>query len=187
MRLLLILIAINLIARENPFKPVLKFSLPKKRVESFKKIETKLNGVILKRVIFEYQLIDGSVEKKEIVINKKIDPAKKIIVFQKKNREKKVILKVFKFLSFEIDGKKIRVYTTSPLIRDFSIIAAKKVVLDFKRSVNFRLKVIPIKSLYFKAIKIGNHSTFFRVVIELKEFLAYKVKKEKEYFEIVFY
>ena len=81
-----------------------------------------------------------------------------------------------KFISFYTDYEKLKIKTEDKLIRDFKLIKPDRIVLDFKRDANFRsYKFKGFK--IFKKLKLGNHSGYYRAVIELDGIYMFDIKK----------
>ncbi|SFV59767.1 FIG00638667: hypothetical protein [hydrothermal vent metagenome] len=182
-----------LFARENPFFPASKVPTPNystnsvKQVEPFKNTEITLPDSvrILKSVTLTCENIDGSITKKEIHIDKSIDWHNKIIIAQKgingiqskKERYKK--LASLKFISFYASEKKLKIKSKDKLLRDFKLVKPNRVVLDFKRDADFRTFTFKGRGA-FKKLTIGNHTRYYRVVIELDGVYTYRIASFKD-------
>jgi hypothetical protein len=86
------------------------------------------------------------------------------------------------YISFASNGKKLKIETKNKLIRDFLMVKPHRIVLDFKKVNDVGLKAYTKKNEneVFKIIKIGNHSGYYRVVIELDGYYRYKIKNIKD-------
>ena len=204
-----ILLAVSLIARENPFEAMSsstttgKATYKKDTRENFTNAKVRLpsSARILKSVELHFQNLDGSIESKEVKIDQKIDWHDELIV--KKNmpdvvrlvaptpKEAKVIApktiahKIRKInfkniVLFSIDGKSLHVKTNDIKIRDFLVTSPYKIVVDFKREVSFYTKLYDLKTRYFKSITLGKHSGYYRVAIELDGKYLYNKQKVKD-------
>jgi len=193
-----ILLGISLLARDNPFEPVKSFSETGKAVykedtiKEFSSIDIQLpsSARILKKVEFHFQNLDGSVQSKSVKIDKKVDWQDKLVVqklldknpapikAEKRSRKKTINFK--DVLLIEIDGKSIHLKTKDIKIRDFLITKPHKIIVDFKREISFYTQTYNLKKRYFTSIRIGKHSGYYRVAIELDGKYVYSKKKTKE-------
>ncbi|MDX1809340.1 MAG: AMIN domain-containing protein [Sulfurospirillaceae bacterium] len=196
---LFLFLSIVCIARDNPFQPIENIqeaTSTKVKEDNFKNASFKLpdSARILKNIEVSYQNIDGSIEKKSIKIDKKIDwhnsfelgiKSNEMQITQQnitpaKEMPTKVSTYKFKnFVSFEVKGKSLKVITKDKLIRDFLVSKPYKVVLDFRRDTNFLTKTFKTNSIPFVSIVLGNHNDYYRVAIELDGQYDYKMKREK--------
>jgi len=193
-------------ARENPFIPVdatspLSYTTNEiKRYEPFKKSTIKLpnSARVLESVTIKYKNLDGSITEKEVKIKKSVDWHYPITVSQNiktstkltnktkthktKNRFKKIA--DIKFISFYAYNKILKIKTKDKLLRDFILIKPDRVILDFKRDADFRsFKYNGTK--IFKTLRIGNHSGYYRVVIELDGKYIYTIKKTSYGYKLI--
>jgi len=200
----LFLTAITLMARENPFKVVTTSSTTGKAThkkdtrESFtsKKIKLPSSSRILKKLELSFQNLDGSIETKSVLIDKKIDWHDELILKKVNDTEdsitapielpkiKKVVKKTkinFKnIVLFTISNKELHVKTTDKKIRDFLVTNPYKIVLDFKNEISFYTKVYKLDIKNYKSITVGKHDGYYRVAIELDGRYLYDIKKVKD-------
>lgn len=190
--LALIFLSLILLARDNPFKPVVsshnfgKATNISKTYQSLKVEKFKLpsSSRVLQKVKFEILNVDGSISEVSFDINKKVDWHKKIILsnipLKFENKPKKIepkLLKPFKFLTILIDKNKLLLKTKDTLVRQLFFARPYKIAIDLKRDVSFYTKIIKLAKLPFTKIVIGNHEKFYRVVLTLDGKYRYKIKK----------
>ncbi|WP_457746385.1 AMIN domain-containing protein [Sulfurimonas sp.] len=203
--LFLLFLPLLLISRENPFFPV----------ENEQKIPLTSNEVtylpMLKRatltlpstartiegVTIKYKNLDGSIAKKRIRLQNKIDWHLPIFISQDygsspempKVLKKKINNKIIKkeiftqvaslgFITFYVNGKKLKLITKDKILRNFLLVKPHRIVCDFKRQTDMKsfIKAVPKKALFTK-IKVGTHSGYYRVVIELDGYYKYELDK----------
>lgn len=210
---ILLLSSIIVCARENPFvvlnsqEDIGQATIKKDTREFFSTLSTNLPNTarILKSVEFHYQNLDGSLESKNITIDKKIDWHDELILKNSHNNDNdevqiatvplvaKPLQKdeaittdiVFKnIVSFSIKGKDLLVRTPDAKLRDFLVSNPYKIVLDFKKEISFYTKVFELETKGFKNITIGKHAGYYRVVIELDGQYQYDIKKVSDGFLI---
>jgi len=135
------------------------------------------NARILKKIIFVYQTLDSDIKQKEIEINKAIDFHSPIIVTHK---IEKFPVKVLNFPNFTlyIKNKKLFFATKDKLLRVFFLAEPFRLVLDFKRHVDFLTIKKIIKNSFVKKVVVGSHTGFYRIVIYFDAKYSYEVKKE---------
>jgi len=189
------LITTFLVARDNPFKPVVSSDTMGKATNiqsqlsylKMEKLKLPSSARVLKKVTFKILNVDGSVQDISYDINKKVDWHKGIILsnspiktVQKsvKKVESPKEIKVFKFLSFVIDKNRIFIKNSDKMIREMFFSKPYKIAIDFQRKVAFYTKKIKLKKAPFKGIVVGNHGSFYRVVISLDGDYRYKIQKK---------
>jgi hypothetical protein len=202
----LVLFAVTLLARDNPFEPVKtssttgKATYVKQTMENFTsaKVQLPSSARILKSVEFHFQNLDGSIESKVVKVENKIDwhdelvvqklgdevvPSTAPVMISKEDKTHKVKKINFKnLILFSIDGKSLRMKTKDEKIRDFLVTSPYKIVVDFKKEASFYTKKYDLKTRYFKSITLGKHSGYYRVAIELDgKYLYNKQKLEDGY------
>lgn len=189
-----------LAARENPFFPVAGSDLPNystnqvKKPKPFQSIEIEVPDSvrILKSVTLTCENLDGSVTKKEIPINKSIDWHNKIVISQQKKmptrricKNNKKISPHFKkiakepFISFYGYEKELKIITADRLLRHFKLVKPERIVLDFKRSTDFRTNSFSGTGP-FEKITLGNHNGYYRVVIKLDGRYTFHIRPVKQ-------
>jgi len=192
----------SLEARENPFFPVggekeimfssnLDSSLPPLKRAA---ISLPTSARVIESVTVAYKNLDGSVEEKSIVLQNTIDWHLPIFISQsylqnqetdiqkkqKTNYKEIASIKHAKFLS---SGKNLKIITEDTIERDFLLVKPHRIVLDFKKDTNLKSYVKSNPKSIFKKIRIGNHSGYYRVVIELDGYYRYKFKSTKNGYE----
>jgi hypothetical protein len=187
-----LLLSISLIARENPFmesnssKNIAQATLTKDTRGHFSEIKARLPSTarILNTLTLSYQNLDGSIENKSIKVDKKIDwhdelILKKVNDLDMQRRDKVTPIKIYfkDFVSFSITNKEIYIKTNDTKIRDFLVSNPYKIVLDFQKKVSFYTKTFKLETKRFKKIRMGRHSDYYRVVIQLDRHYKYLLKK----------
>ena len=196
MRFLTILITLYslILARQNPFKPVIDETvLPVttnniEKLPEFKELRINLpnDARVLKSVTIFYQSVDGSVKKESLKVDKTIDWHKPIIVTQSefKQRESRAkssesrlatTYKPLPFVKFQVFKKRIKIVTKDKKIRSFHLTAPFKVVFDLKRDANFLTKKVSLNRPPFVSLNIGNHNGYYRVVVTFDSSYKYKI------------
>jgi len=188
----LLFFGLTLIARDNPFKPVVSSQNLGKatnisgaykplKVEKFK---LPSPSRVMKKVKFEILNVDGTISEVSFSVNKAVDWHKDIIIsnipIKFQDKPKKIepkLLKPFKFLTILIDKNKLLLKTKDPLIRQLFFSKPYKIAIDLKRAVAFYTKIIKLKTPPLEKIVIGNHGKFYRVVLRLDGKYRYKIKK----------
>ena len=197
--LFILLIPIFLFSRENPFFPADNAEdIPLttnqiENIEPLKRATIKLPSTArtIESVTVKYKNLDGSISSKKIQLHNSIDWHLPLFISQNydaspertlyKKREKVAKYKKIAsldFISFYADGKKLKVVTEDKMLRNFLLVKPHRIVCDFQRDTDFGsfVKRVSAPSL-FKKIRIGTHSGYYRVVIELDGYYQYKVKK----------
>ncbi len=195
MKKLIVLIVISisvLLARDNPFEPVVssknigKATNIKTDIKPLKIQKFKLPSAVrvIKKVKFEVLNVDGSIKELSYNVNKKVDWHNDIILSNSKiqielnpKKPEPKLIKIFKFLSILTNEKKLLIKTKDTMIRELFFAKPYKIAIDFERNVAFYTKIIKLKNLPFKSIIVGNHGSFYRIVLELDGEYRYKIKK----------
>jgi len=177
---------VTLTARENPFEEkILQKDGPavikKRNVKHFSQdtVKPPEGARILKDITVEYQNLDGSITKQKLNVNKHLDWNAPIQISQKKAKKQKNIKKTIKstkFLSVIVEPNRIFLETDDSYIRDFFIIKPFRIVIDFDRTASFNSKTYNPKVAPFKTIAVGNHKTYYRVVLTIDGRYAYDTK-----------
>ncbi len=201
------LIFIILDARENPFFPskgekdIPYTSNQVKQAEPLKRSSITLpsSARVIKKVTIEYENLDASVEKKSIDLDNSIDWHLPIFVSQSysesdtemQNKEEKkspvkskkikykeiASVKYAKFLSSQ---KTLKVITNDKIIRNFLLVNPHRIVIDFKRDTSIRSYIKENKNGVFCKVRVGNHSGYYRAVIELDGQYKYNMQKTSD-------
>ena len=179
---LFLLFPVFLLARINPFKPVINPQntiIVKPKYFTKQKIYPPKDARILKKIVFEYQTLSGDIKKQMVKINKNIDFHSPILI---SHLLRKFPLKEFDFPNFKlfVKNKKLFIQTKDKLLRNFFLADPFRLVLDFKRNTNFLTITKTVKNSYIKKIAVGSHSGFYRIVIYFDAKYSYKTKKSPE-------
>lgn len=159
---------------------------------------------VIEGVTINYKSMDGSRHQESIELDNSIDWHLPIFISQnygsseqkitpKKKIEKKVTksakkkkssykkIASIKLISFYTQDKKLKLITKDKMIRNFLLVKPHRIVCDFKRDTNIKsyIKETSKKSVFTK-IRIGNHSGYYRVVIELDGHYRYKTTNTKD-------
>ena len=180
MKLFFLFLPLFLIARINPFEPVIvPENIKIKNPKYFREMKVYLpsDARILKKIIFVYQNLNSDIKQKEVKVNKAIDFHSPIIITHK---IKSFPLKILSFPTFKlyIKHKKLFFETKDRLLRVFFLAAPFRLVVDFKRKVNFLTIQKVVKNSFVKKVVVGSHSGFYRVVIYFDAKYSYNVKKD---------
>jgi hypothetical protein len=195
---------VSLNARENPFFPAEgELDVPMTSNQTDKEPPLKRATITLpstartvESVSVEYKNLDGSIATKKIILKNSIDWHLPLFISQSyidsedssRNKTKKKSLKKvtfrkiasLKFISFYENKKELKILTKDKMIRNFFLVKPHRIVCDFQREIDIRSfeKKSPKGSVFTK-IRIGNHSGYYRVVIELDGYYKHKTKKIK--------
>ncbi len=187
-----IFLGLVLLARDNPFKPVVSshnFGKATNILKEYKPLKVEKFKLpspsrVLKKVKFEILNVDGSMSEVSFDVDKKVDWHQDIILsntpikFEKKPKKvEPMLLKPFKFLTILIDKNRLLIKTKDSLIRELFFSKPYKIALDLKRDVLFYTKTIKLSKAPFAKITIGNHGKFYRVVLALDGKYHYRLKK----------
>ena len=180
MRVLLLFVAILLFARENPFVPIVTNNnkIIKKTYFKSTKIQLPSDARIIKNFIITYQTLNGSIKQYKVNIEKSIDWHNPIFVSTKLVKIPSEIVKIH-FLKFKIQNHDVFIYSTDKMIRSFFLVEPFRFVIDFKANKDF-LTYKKTTPTFIKSIVLGNHSGFYRVVLNLDGKYKVKIKKLKE-------
>jgi hypothetical protein len=191
-------ISVFCFGRDNPFVAVnniTKFTQINKKEMNFEDVKMQLpnSARILKSIEVVYQNLDGSVDKKVKIIDKKIDWHDELIFTKTTKSKEKAVTQMIPrstqeqaqkysfrdFIKFEVSKKSFKIITKDIKIRDFLVSQPYKVVVDFKRDANFLTKRFVLNTPPFVSVVLGNHDKYYRVAIKLDGQYAYLLKKEK--------
>ena len=190
---------ISLQARENPFFPsqgeedLLVTSNKNTTLPRLKRATLSLpsDARVIESVTINYKNLDGSRVSKKIELQNSIDWHLPLFLSQNytllekpKNRKSLKVTKNYKkiakikYATFLTANNILKIVTDDKMIRNFTLVQPHRVVLDFKRDSHLKSYSKSNKTI-FKNIKVGNHSGYYRVVIELDGY--YKVNVTKTY------
>lgn len=132
------------------------------------KIETIKNDLI-KNEVFKNDAV-----KSDVVKNPTAQAKVKQINFNK--------IASMEHIAFFSSDKILKILTKDEMLRNFVMAEPHRIVIDFKREVSFKTYEKQIPKNIFSSIKIGNHSGYYRVVIELDGLYRYSMKTLPEGF-----
>ncbi|MEA1893337.1 MAG: AMIN domain-containing protein [Campylobacterota bacterium] len=182
-------------ARENPFFPSkgekdilyttdqAELSPPLKRSS----ISLPSSARVIKKVIIEYENLDATLDRRAIELDNSVDwhlpifisqnyssTQGKSITTQSKKYKK---LGSIKHAGFYSSGKTLKISTKDKVIRNFLLVNPYRIVIDFKRDTNLKTYTKELPNNIFSRIRVGNHSGYYRVVVELDGQYRYAMKK----------
>jgi hypothetical protein len=195
-------------ARENPFFPaegMKEMPVTSSEVQSFDPLRRAAitlpdSARVIKEVKVTFQNLDGSMESKSISLDHSIDWHLPLFVSQSYSATKpdepqetppaetaEAPMADYKKLvdfgeaAFWQSGTNLKIVTEDRLLRHFMMVKPHRIVLDFKRNADFRSKSHTIKAGNpYKAIRLGNHSGYYRAVIELDGQYRYALDLDNE-------
>ncbi len=185
-------------ARENPFFPSQgEKDIPLTSVNSTNLLPLKRATIslppqarVLQKVTLEFKNLDGSIESKSIELENSIDWHLPVFVSQsfgeiseEKKALKKQELKEFKKIAsmkhatfFSLD-KTLKIVTSDKNIRNFLLVEPHRIVMGFQQDTPSARYTKVMKKNIFSVIRVGNHSGYYRIVIELDGLYRYKLEK----------
>lgn len=199
----ILLMISSLDARENPFFPsdgevdIPTTSNQIKKLSPLKRVAITLpsSARAIQSMTITYKDLDGSVHDKKEILNNAIDwhiplflsqnieasvSVQKKVSQKTKVKKQKKFSKIasLKFISLYNRDNEIKIITKDKLLRKFLLVKPHRIVCDFKREIDIRSyeKYVKPKSVV-KRVRVGNHSGYYRVVIELDGYYRYKSKK----------
>ncbi|MEA3330531.1 MAG: AMIN domain-containing protein [Campylobacterota bacterium] len=186
-------------ARENPFFPAQGekdtpyTSNEDRSLSPLKRATISLPDYarVIQKVTVEYKSLDGSVQSKSIDLENSIDWHLPIFISQSYTNEvpqTKIVAKKrsfkkiasFKYGLFYSSDKTLKITTKDKIIRDFLLVNPHRIVVDFKRDTSLKTYIKENKNGIFTKIRVGNHSGYYRVVVELDGHYRYKKKKTSD-------
>ncbi len=191
---------------DSTILPIASNQVEKKPLFRSAKVFLPNDARVLTSIAIYYQSIDGSIKKRVVPIDRSIDWHKPLLITQspqssassnlgieKKLIEKRAKKRVFKakaeikrvyrplpFLTLSVKEKSIEMVTKDKKIRSFHLSRPFKVAIDFKRDAGFLTKHIVLSGAPFKAIDIGNHNGYYRVVVTLDAPYRYKIIENED-------
>lgn len=158
---------------------------------------------ILESVIVKYKNLDGSIESKTLEVHNTIDWHLPLFISQQysantesaeptKTAEKPLKsqapkkaqdnekLGSIEYADFYASNKSFKINTKDKLIRHFLLAKPHRVVLDFKRDANIKAYTKNNLQNIFSKIRVGNHSGYYRVVVELDGYYRYNLEEITE-------
>ncbi len=194
---------LTLQARENPFFPskgekdIPYTSNQVKTAPPFKRSSITLpsSARIIKKVTIEYENLDASVESKSIELDNSVDWHLPLFISQnysqtqtsempkeliKKQTIKYKKIASVKYATFLASQKTLKIVTNDKIIRNFLLVKPHRIVLDFKRDTNLKSYTKENPKGIFCKVRVGNHSGYYRGVIELDGYYRYEMKKTSD-------
>lgn len=189
---------ITLEARENPFFPskgqkdIPYTSNQVKLAEPLNRSSITLpsSARIIKKVTIEYENLDASIEKKSIELDNSIDWHLPIFISQsysqaekktdspiKKKKVKYKKIASVKYATFFALNKTLKIVTNDKIIRNFLLVKPHRIVIDFKKDTSLKSYIKENKDSIFCKVRVGNHSGYYRAVVELDGQYKYNMKK----------
>lgn len=191
-----LLLFTSLIARENPFFPsegekdIAYTSNQEKNIPMLKRATLTLptHARVIESIVVHYKNLDGSLSQKKIPLNNSIDWHLPIFISQnynsnqitttpKRSKYKKVA--AIRYAQFFTKDKKLKIITQDKLLRHFSLVKPYRIIVDFQRDTNLKSYTKKIPNTPFAKIRIGNHSGYYRVVLELDGQYKYILHKSE--------
>ncbi len=187
---ILVTLMLSLIARDNPFSDVVtkesfpvSTNIPKQHQDlTLERFRLPNSARVVKKVIIEYQNLDGSIDKLSADIDKAVDWHMPLVLTHNKyipESGRFVMAVKLPFIAFSTKAKSMKVETADQLLRHFMLPRPHRIVLDFKGSSKFLAKKYTKLTKPFSKIRLGNHSGYYRVVIELDGQYEYQEKRIK--------
>jgi hypothetical protein len=184
--------------RETPPFQTLKIALPSdaRVLTSVALYYQSIDGSIKKRVVAVDKAIDWH---KPIVVTQEGLPAASEKVAASTKPPKKQVKKAtaatskktkkstrklrftpLPFVAIEVGHKQVHIVTKDEKIRAFHLTHPFKVAIDFRRKAGFLTRHISVEKPPFRAIDIGNHAGYYRVVITFDAPYRYTIKKSSD-------
>jgi len=197
--LLIFLLLTTLQARENPFFPSegendIYYTNKQETFPPLSRATISLpsQARVIQSVTIKYKNLDGSIESKSIELENSVDwhlplfisqsysssDKQKIMLSSKKSKMKKVAS--FKYASFFSNDKRLKIVTKDKMIRNFLLVKPHRIVLDFKRDTTMKNYTKNLSGNIFTKIRVGNHSGYYRVVLELDGYYRYSYKQSND-------
>ena len=198
----ILFISLLLFARENPFFTTNEANMPitsnqKIVLDPLKRASVSLPSTAreIESIIVKYKNLDGSISIKKLKLNNSVDwhlplfisqsyaPLTKSKVTPKKVFQKSTLFKklyTLPFISFYQKDRTLKVVAKASIIRNFLLVHPHRIVFDMKQDLQVRSYIKKLsKNKIFTKIRIGNHNGYYRVVVELDGYYAYKLHKTK--------
>ena len=93
-----------------------------------------------------------------------------------KSTEAKAEIASFQGIRFLVRSDGMKIETEDKLIKHFSIMKPTRFILDFKSDADFPTRSRALHRPPFKALRMGVHKGFYRVVLELEGSHDYSIK-----------
>lgn len=185
-------------ARENPFFPSEgEVDIPittnqSQTISPLKRTSITLPSTArtIESVIIRYKNLDGSIDERRQELGNSIDWHIPLFISQNieiPTKKNKVVEKQYtqiaklKFISIYEKKNELKIITKDKMIRNFLLTKPHRIVCDFAREIDLRSfeKKIGLDSIV-KRIKVGNHTSYYRLVLELDGYYRYSTIKLKD-------
>lgn len=199
---IIFLLVFNLNARENPFFPAsgdknIPYTSNEHRdLPRLKQVSIKLpsKARIIQKVTIKYKNLDGSLEEKSIDLKNSVDWHLPVFVSQnytpqedtKKQEKKSTKVQNFKKIAqvnsttIFTSNKTLKIQTKDKMIRNFLLVQPHRIVADFRSDKDVKSFIVKNLKGIFTKVRVGNHSGYYRVVVELDGYYRYRVQKTPE-------
>lgn len=185
----LLIMALGVEARENPFEPVVQMeqmpitTLSPTVVPDLDQLKIKMpaGARVLKGVQLEYQ--DANAEHKThfVAVDKKINWHEPLYLSHRQMIQyKRQEYTPFDFLTIEHEKDNFFIKTSQELLRSFHLLEPFKLVLDFKDDENSFMTHRESMEPPARSFAVGDHRGYFRVVIELDAVYRYEVHERDD-------
>lgn len=169
-------------ARENPFfpsnqnqtTPVSSNVLEEKPRLQTLHYQLPDQARVLKEVTLTYQNIDGSIETKNISVEKGIDWHHPIVIGQSPSsgapataNTSKASKADFGFIRFDTNQKTLSIRGNAPLLRHFALTSPNRIIIDFKHTEPFKTQNIELNAAPYQSVQVTYHKDFSRATIYL--------------------
>ncbi len=207
---ILTLFACCILANDNPFAPPQNIDETAVLDDFEKKdVVFNSDARLLKSISLTYITLDGSEKTLNLDINQSIDWHRTYALIKTKSPQTTALLdvsvttpdkfnlsgdmnssvnveipndngKLAEFISFASYKNKMKLITQDEIIGNFVVGNPSKIILDFKRQVNFKTKNQRLKlGTPFKRLDLGSHKGYYRLVIYLDGKYNYKIQKDE--------
>ncbi len=82
-----------------------------------------------------------------------------------------------KYATFFALNKTLKIVTNDKIIRNFLLVKPHRIVIDFKKDTSLKSYIKENKDGIFCKVRVGNHSGYYRAVVELDGQYKYNMKK----------
>lgn len=162
---------------------------------------------VLESVTIKYKNLDGSIESKTVAVENTVDWHLPLFITQsypsadaaenKSEKKEKVTsskaninternekIASIANADFYASGKTLQINTKDELIRNFLLSNPHRIVLDFKKDAVVKASSQDISQSIFSKIRVGNHSGYYRIVVELDGHYRYKLSNTNSGYKI---
>ncbi|WP_353661726.1 AMIN domain-containing protein [Hydrogenimonas sp. SS33] len=111
---------------------------------------------------------------------KRQKPKKSAAASSAETAEKTLRFAPLPFVTVELEGKSVHIVTADEKVRSFHLSNPFKIVVDFRRNAAFLTKHKEVDLPPFKAVDIGNHEGYYRVVVTFDAPYRYRLTKTSD-------